>query len=164
MFVLSLLSCTRQASFPMDKTSSWSLPNSFHILWTTLSHHIPASPTVIFSHTALSPMAGNPFSGMLFTSYSHFNFLTSLLIFVLRGYIPGSALNTVLLVVLEHPGILGGGGDGEKVGSQRVSAEEMKAEGQRGGSCLCSVGCLPVMFFCFVFSTFCLGVLCGAVL
>ena len=56
-------------------------------------------------------MACNLFSGILFTLSCHFNFLTSL--FVLSGYIPSSALNTVLLVVLEHPSILrGGGGSG----------------------------------------------------
>ena len=43
------------------------------------------------------------FSGVFFTLYFHFNFLTSL--FVLSGYIPSSAPNTVLLVILEHPSI-----------------------------------------------------------
>ena len=66
----------------------------------TLSH---LSPFVIFSYTALSTMAGNLFSGIFFTLYCHFNFLASL--FVLSGYIPRFALNTVVLVVLEHPSI-----------------------------------------------------------
>ena len=48
-------------------------------------------------------MAGNLFSGILHVLYCHFNFLTSL--FVLSGYIPNSALNTALFVVLEHPSI-----------------------------------------------------------
>ena len=48
-------------------------------------------------------MAGNLFSGILFTLYCRFNFLASL--FVLSGYIPSSALTTVLLVVLQHPSI-----------------------------------------------------------
>ena len=47
-------------------------------------------------------MVGNLFSGIFFTLYCHFNFLTSLV--VSSGYIPSSARNTVLLVVLEHPG------------------------------------------------------------
>ena len=46
-------------------------------------------------------MDGNLFSGMFFTLYCHFNFLTSL--FVFSGCIPSSSLNTALLVVLEHP-------------------------------------------------------------
>ena len=47
-------------------------------------------------------MAGNLFfSGILSTLYCRFNFLACL--FVLCGYIPSSALDTVLLVVLEHP-------------------------------------------------------------
>ena len=52
-------------------------------------------------------MTCNLFSGIFFTLSCHFNFLASL--FVLSGYIPSSALNTVLLVVLEHPSILRGG-------------------------------------------------------
>ena len=48
-------------------------------------------------------MAGSLFAGIFFTLFCHFNFLTSL--FVLSGYIPSSALNTVILVVLEHPSI-----------------------------------------------------------
>ena len=47
-------------------------------------------------------MAGNLFFGMLLTLRGHFNLLTSL--FVFSGYIPCSALNTVVLVVREHPG------------------------------------------------------------
>ena len=47
--------------------------------------------------------AGNLFSAIFLTSCCHFNFLASLS--VLRGYIPSSALNTVLLVVLEHHSI-----------------------------------------------------------
>ena len=46
-------------------------------------------------------MTGNLFSGIFFTFYCHFNLLASL--FVLSGYIPSSALNTVILVVFEHP-------------------------------------------------------------
>ena len=38
---------------------------------------------------------------MFLTLYCHFNFITSL--FVLSGYIPFSAFNIVLLIVLEHP-------------------------------------------------------------
>ena len=49
-------------------------------------------------------MGGNLFSGTFFTLYCHFNFLKSL--FVLGGYVPSSALSTVLLVVLEHAGIV----------------------------------------------------------
>ena len=46
-------------------------------------------------------MAGNLLFGMLLTLYCHFNFLTSQ--YVSSGYIPSSAVNTALLVVLEHP-------------------------------------------------------------
>ena len=48
-------------------------------------------------------MAGKLFSDIFLTLYCRFNFLTSL--FVVTGYIPSSALNTVLLVVFEHPSI-----------------------------------------------------------
>ena len=85
----------------MDSISSWFPPTSVHTFSTTLSHLIPARPCVTFSHTALSAMAGTLFFGMFLTFYCHFNFLTSL--FVLSGYIPSSALDIVLLVVLEHP-------------------------------------------------------------
>ena len=67
-------------NFYVESTSSWSPPKSFHIFSTTLSHLIPAHPYVIFSHTALSTMAGNFFSGISFTLYCHFNFLTSLFV------------------------------------------------------------------------------------
>ena len=75
---------------------------TFHTLRTTLSHLIPARPLVTFSRTALLAMAGTLFFGVLFTLCCQINFLTSP--FVLGGCIPSSALGTVILVVLEHPG------------------------------------------------------------
>ena len=65
-----------------------------------LSQLIPARPPAAFSHTALSTMAGNFFFGTFLTLQCYFNFLVTL--FVLSGYTPSSALNTVLLVILEH--------------------------------------------------------------
>ena len=67
-------------NFSIDSVFSWSPPNSVHILSTTLSHLIPARPFVVFSHTAISTMAGNLFSGTFLTFYCQFNFLTSLFV------------------------------------------------------------------------------------
>ena len=54
---------------------------SFHTFSTTLPHLIAARPFATSSHTALSAMADNLFFGMFLTSYRHFNFLTSLIVF-----------------------------------------------------------------------------------
>ena len=101
--ILYFTSVSYPPNFSLDSTSSWSSPISFHIFSTTLSHHIPGRPFAIFSHTALSTMAGNIFSGIFFTLYYHCSFPASL--FVLSGYNPSSALDTVIPVVLEHPSI-----------------------------------------------------------
>ena len=75
---------------------------SFLNLSTTLFHLFPARPLVTFSHTALSTMAGSLVFGLFLTIYCH---LTLSRLYVSSGHIPNSALNTILLVVLEHLGI-----------------------------------------------------------
>ena len=81
----------------IDSTSSSS--KSFHIFSAMYFHLIPARPFVIFSHTALSAMNGwQPLFWHILSFVSPFQ-LTSLLIF--GGCITSSAINTVLLVVLD---------------------------------------------------------------
>ena len=91
--------------FSQDGICSWFPPRSFHGLSTTPSYLNPARHFLTFSRTAPSTIAGNTFSGMFLTLNGCFNFPTSL--FVLNGYIPSSALSTVLLVVFEHPSTFG---------------------------------------------------------
>ena len=64
LFLLAMLSSYCALYFPADIISSWFPPTSFHTLSRTLSHLTPARPSVSFSHTAISTMAGNPFLGM----------------------------------------------------------------------------------------------------
>ena len=67
---------------------------------------IPARPFATFSHTALPPTrcGWQPLFWHV-TLYCHFPTF-SCLCFVLSGYVPSSAFNTVLVVVLWHLGIL----------------------------------------------------------
>ena len=102
--ILASISALYLPNFSADITSSWCFP---YILAYFLNYAIPPFsssplPCVTFSHTALSTMDGNLFFGMFLALYCHFNFLMSL--FVFSGYIPSSALNTVLLVVLDPLG------------------------------------------------------------
>ena len=71
--ILYFTSVLYPANFSMDSISSWFPPISFHTFSTTLSHPIPARPSVTFSHTARPPMAGSLFSGMFLTLYRHFS-------------------------------------------------------------------------------------------
>ena len=101
--IISFTYVLHPPNFSIGSTSSWSPPKSFHVFSATLSHLVPARTFFIFSHTALSTIAGNIVFGIFFILYCHFIFLMSLI--VLGGYIPSSALNTVFLVVVEHPSI-----------------------------------------------------------
>ena len=73
-----------------------------YIMSNFLNYAIPPYSSSLFCCflPAPSTMAGILFSGLFLTLYYHFDFL--IYIFVLSGCIPSSALNTALLVVLEH--------------------------------------------------------------
>ena len=99
--ILSFNSALYPANFSMDSSISyWFPPSSFHTFSPTLSNLIPALSFVTFSHTALPAMAGNLFFGIFLVLECHY---CCSRIFVLSGYIPSSALTSVLPVVLEHP-------------------------------------------------------------
>ena len=86
----------------MASISCWLPSISFDTLSNTLPHRIPARPFVTYTHTVLLAIAGNLFFGMLLKYILPFqNFSHSYLF--LSGCIPSPALNTLLLVVLEHP-------------------------------------------------------------
>ena len=90
--------------------SIWSC---FPHTWYILTYYSQLCYSIIFqlalslflpSSAALSTMAGNFVFGVFLTSYWHSN--SRLYQFHVSGYIPSSAISTVLLVVLEHPSTL----------------------------------------------------------
>ena len=89
-------------NFSADTMSSWFPPICFRTFSTKPYHLIPAPRFVRFSHTAPSAMADNFFFGVFFTWYFILPVQFLMTLFVSSRHTPSSALNAVLLVVLEH--------------------------------------------------------------
>ena len=99
--ILPFTSALYPPNFSMDSISSRLPPICLHTLSTTLFHRIPARPFVTFSQTYQLWLA----TSFLECSSLYIAISTFLRVdLFLSGHIPSSALNTLLLVVLEHPG------------------------------------------------------------
>ena len=100
--ILSFTSVLYPPNFSIDSTSSWSPPKSSIFLGYVIPSHSSSPFRYFLPYSPISYMAGNLFSGILFTiyEYCHFNFLACS--FVLSGHIP----TVVLLLTLQYSSCL----------------------------------------------------------